>query len=128
MRDLQSAVVVLDQLRSDGGSHEDHPAAADKLLGSAGGHGAQENDAQRESLDWPPTRCRWPGCAGGSGMMLELLMLPSATMSAASMMSMPTSELLVCRHPCTRALTGNAHIRLLRIACQVVLHTQRLWR
>ena len=56
-------------------------------------------------------------------MMLELLKLPSATMSAASMMSMPTSELLVCRHPCTRALKGNAHIRLLRIACQVVLYT-----
>ena len=34
----------------------------------------------------------------------------------------------VYRHPCMRALTGNAHLRLLCIACQVVLHTQRSWR
>ena len=30
----------------------------------------------------------------------------------------------VYRYPVARALTGNAHLRLLRIACQVVLRTQ----
>ena len=41
-RDLLSAVVIPDHLRSDGSSHEDRPAAADKQLGSAGGHGPQK--------------------------------------------------------------------------------------
>ena len=41
-------MAAADQLRSVGSSH-DHPlAAADKLLGSAGGHGAQGSDAQRQ--------------------------------------------------------------------------------
>ena len=62
----------------------------------------------------PPTRSRWPGCAGGSGVVLELLQLASATRPTASMMSTPTRNLQVCRHPCTSALTRMlaCHMRL----------------
>ena len=68
----------------------------------------------------PPTRSRWPGCAGGSGVVLELLQLASATRSTASMMSTPTRNLQVCRHPCTSALRENARLPHTAVPWQVL--------
>ena len=47
MRELLSVVVVLDQLRSDGRTLSRRAGAADKLLGSAGGHGPQKKGVLR---------------------------------------------------------------------------------
>ena len=68
----------------------------------------------------PPTRSRWPGCAGGSGVVLELLQLASSIIWIGSRMSTPRWDHQVCRHPCTSALTG----MLTRTGCALL---GRLW-
>ena len=90
------------------------PAVQGPKLGSAGRPFRILSALSAAELNWPPTRCRWSGCAGGSGVVLELLQLALATRPTASMMSTPTRNLQVCRHPCTRALTRMlaCHMRL----------------
>ena len=68
----------------------------------------------------PPTRSRWPGCAGGSGVVLELLQLAFSIIWIGSRMSTPRGDHQVCRHPCTSALTG----MLTRTGCALL---GRLW-
>ena len=68
----------------------------------------------------PPTRSRWPGCAGGSGVVLELLQLAFSIIWIGSRMSTPRWDHQVCRHPCTSALTG----MLTRTGCALL---GRLW-
>ena len=60
-------MVASDQLRCVGGSHTHPLAAADKLLGSVGGHGAQGSDAQRRQAQ-KAIESRWMAleCAHGT--------------------------------------------------------------
>ena len=74
----------------------------------------------------PPTRSQWRGCAGGSGVVLELLLLASSITWIGSSMSTPRWDLQVCRHSCTERSHGNAHARLSVIAWQVGVWLQRL--
>ena len=100
---------------------DDHLVAVPNYqLGSADEHSRILSRVGAAELNWPPTRCWWSGCAGGSGVVLELLQLASATRPTASMMSTPTRNLQVCRHPCTSALTR-------MLACHIRLCLGRLW-
>ena len=92
MRELLSAVVAADHGRCAGRTLSRRAGAADELPGSAGGHGAQKKAYGAAELNQPPTRSPWRGCAGGAGVMLELLQLASATRAAASTMSTPTRD------------------------------------
>ena len=98
-------MVAADHRTLDHGSEDPLLAAMIKRPVVCGGHGWSLSVQRLAQLTQPPTRCRWHGCAGGSGMMLELLTLASVTTRAGSMVSTPTGDLLVCRQPCTRAFT-----------------------
>ena len=88
----------------------------DSKLGSPGPRFRILSALEQRELSEPPTRCRWHGCAGASGMVLELLLLTSATRSTTSMMSTPTRDLQVCRHRVLHALT-----RMLTRTCCALL-------
>ena len=74
----------------------------------------------------PPTRSRWPGCAGGSGVVLELLQLAFSIIWIGSRMSTPRWDHQVCRHPCTSALTTMLRLPHSAVPWQVVASLQRL--
>ena len=100
---------------------EDHLLAVqDSKLGSPGQRFRILSGLAAAELNGPPTRCWWSGCAGGSGVVLELLQLASATRPTASMMSTPTRNLQVCRHPCTSALRENARLPHTAVPWQVL--------
>ena len=100
---------------------DDHLVAVPNYqLGSADEHSRILSRVGAAELNWPPTRCWWSGCAGGSGVVLELLQLASATRPTASMMSTPTRNLQVCRHPCTSALRENARLPHTAVPWQVM--------
>ena len=100
---------------------DDHLVAVPNYqLGSADEHSRILSRVGAAELNWPPTRCWWSGCAGGSGVVLELLQLASATRPTASMMSTPTRNLQVCRHPCTSALRENARLPHTAVPWQVL--------
>ena len=100
---------------------DDHLVAVPNYqLGSADEHSRILSRVGAAELNWPPTRCWWSGCAGGSGVVLELLQLASATRTTASMMSTPTRNLQVCRHPCTSALRENARLPHTAVPWQVL--------
>ena len=74
----------------------------------------------------PTTRSRWRGCAGGSGVVLELLLLASSITWIGSSMSTPRWDLQVCRHPSHERSHRIPHSRLSGIACQVGGSLQKL--
>ena len=123
---LLSSVVAADHQTLDGRNHGSRPVAAGKLAVVCGGHRAQENDAQRTSLNQPPTRCQWSGCAGPSGVVLGLLLLASSITWIGSSMSTPRWDLQVCRHPSHERSHRIPHSRLSGIACQVGGSLQKL--
>ena len=68
-RDLLSAVVILDQLRCGGRTLSQRAGAADKQLGSAGGHGPQKKAYSAAELN---CRGRTPGYADSLRLRLQL--------------------------------------------------------
>ena len=99
-RSSPPAVVAADRRDLCGRSDEDCPAAAGKLAvdwSAAATRGALAREAQRKRAE-PPTRCRWRGCAGHSGVMLGLLLLTSSITWTGSSMSTTRWDLQVCRH------------------------------
>ena len=95
-RRLYNRAVVAASQRTSVRNSDDHLVAVPNYqLGSADFELRSLSAAQLRSSREPPTRCRWPGCAGGSGVVLELLQLASATRAAASTMSTPTRDLPV---------------------------------
>ena len=119
------AVVAASQQPSVLHNHDHLLVVQDSKLGSPGQRFRILSALEQRELSEPPTRCRWPGCAGPSGVVLGLLLLASATKSTGSMMSTPHTQPSVCHHPCTSALTENAHIRLKGCAAGVGAWGQR---
>ena len=120
------AVVAADHRTLDHGSHEAALAAMVKRPVVCGGHGRSLCSVQRTSLNQPPTRCQWSGCAGGSGVVLQLLQMASSITWIGSSMSTPRWDLQVCRHPSHERSHRIPHSRLSGIACQVGGSLQKL--
>ena len=114
------AVVAADQLRCVGSSHHHPLAAADKLLGSAGGHGAQGSDARAERLRRPSRAAGWLECAHGTDKAPGEPELSRPMARAAPTPSTGVCAPPMCRPPCTSALTR-------MLACHMRLCLGRLW-
>ena len=103
---------------------DDHLVAVPNYqLGSADEHSRILSRVGAAELNWPPTRCWWSGCAGGSGVVLELLQLAFSEI----LYHMDWLEDVYSKvgpsgvsPPVHERSHGNAHAHRLRIAWQVV--------
>ena len=127
-RFLLSSMVAADHRWCVGGTLSHRACAADKLLGSAGGHGLQKKGVQRSGAQTATDTLSVAWLRGGFGRGAR----PSSTGFRDQMDRIDDvyagAQPSGVPPPVHESSHGNAHIRLLRIACQVVLHTQRLWR